>query len=239
MRSADELVLEAEGADDLGGAGDQGDDRGMGLTFRASASRRSARQAPPRPAARAASGGTRRPPVPCWSSSPVEHRQRHQKGVVLPGPIAGQAKLPVQHVDQAETFAGGRLVLKAELAGEELRVDVHRLGRGRVQVEIAGHFPHAFQHAGDVTRPRQADRREVVDLRDARLVQRQDLIFLADPARPASAGFPPSPLWFATLSSPGPGALRPVRLAARASGVLGRSAPDLRAAANRRESTGT
>src|SRR5438874_1081609 len=79
-----------------------------------------------------------------------------------------------------QNVARGGLVLVPELLGEELRVDVHRLRRRRVQVEVRRQQFRLLQHAGHVARARVRDEGQVLHVADARGVQGEDLVLLGD-----------------------------------------------------------
>src|SRR5690606_38427021 len=97
-------------------------------------------------------------------ASAVVHGQRHEEGVVLPGTVARERELLVAPVDEGDAPAGGLDVLEAELPGEELRVDVHRVARRGVEVEVVLTEAGLLEHGADVAGPGAGEHREVLDL---------------------------------------------------------------------------
>src|SRR5262249_28987614 len=67
----------------------------------------------------------------------VEQRHGETQGVMLACAVLRELELTVVVVNQVPAGAGRLLVLVAQLAGEELGVDIHRLTTGRVQVKVA------------------------------------------------------------------------------------------------------
>jgi hypothetical protein len=72
----------------------------------------------------------------------VEHGQGQHEHMVLARAISCLFELPVVIVEQFHTLAYRLFILEPELVGEEPGIDVHRLGRGRVQVEVPGEVAH-------------------------------------------------------------------------------------------------
>src|ERR1700749_1556054 len=106
----------------------------------------------------------------------VEHRERHRQRVVLARAVARELELSVETVDARDRLARGLNVLEAELAREELRVDVLRLRGRSVEVEVARVQPRLLQDGRDVRRPRARDDRDVLDLAHPRERERDYLL---------------------------------------------------------------
>ena len=98
---------------------------------------------------------------------------------MLAGPVLGERELTVIAVDQGHAGPRRLLVAEAQLAREELRVDVHRVRRAGVQVVVVHRQLRGGQHRGDVARPRVGDDGDVLHLADAAGEQREDLLLLA------------------------------------------------------------
>src|ERR1043166_66363 len=126
---------------------------------------------------------------------------------------ARELDLPVEAVNQTDRLVRRLFVAEAELAREELRVDVLLVRRRGVEVEVAGVQAGLLQDRADVRGPRARNHRDVFDLAHPRKEERDDLILLRRP-RPGTLARLLSPLALRVALA------RPLRLAAHNSPSL-------------------